>query len=67
MQAQETTRSARERLSTEGDEEGKKEREREREREGGRRGGGNKVRAAVLRQQVELIDKDSIFRVDVPT
>lgn len=25
------------------------------------------ARAADLRQQVELIDKDSIFRIDVPT
>lgn len=31
------------------------------------RGTGRLARAADLRQQVELIDKDSIFRVDVPT
>jgi hypothetical protein len=42
-------------------------REGESERRRGGRGQGHKVRAAVLRQQVELIDKDSIFRVDVPT
>lgn len=38
-------------------------------REGGRRSERERteVHAGDLRQQVELIDKDSIFRVDVPT